>query len=131
MPRVPLDDYENAALLRRALQEFLRGSERVMRRHGLTTERYQLLLALKIAARRGEDVTVRDAASRLHVAVSTATQLVRRAENLGLVRREHAERDARIRHLCLTEEGDRRLSAAVQELGEDRRELIRLLRAAS
>jgi len=44
----------------RVLQEFPRTSERVMRRHGLTIERYQLLLAFKIAAKADEQLTVRN-----------------------------------------------------------------------
>ncbi len=126
-PRLPVDEYERAALLREALQEFTRTSAHVMRAHGLTIERYQLLLAIKVADRRGEPVTVRGLAERLRLAPSTVTQLVRRAENLGLVRREHAQRDARIRHLRLTDEGERRLAGAVSELREDRTKLLRLL----
>ncbi len=120
-------DFQSAVALRQALQAFTRASERVLRSHGLTSERYQLLLAIKAAELGGAQVTVGDLARSLELAVSTATQLVRRAENLGLVRREHAERDARIRHLRLTGEGERRLAAAVGELREDRGRLLSLL----
>jgi DNA-binding MarR family transcriptional regulator len=91
-------------MLRSALQQFARSTEVVARRHGLTTER--------------------------HLAVSTVTQLVRRAENQGLLRRELAPRDARIRYLRLTEEGERRLAAALGELGEERERLTLLLAQA-
>lgn len=119
-------DYEKAAELRLAVQEFLRTSERVMRKHGLTIERYQLLLLLKVAAQRSEAVTVGGLATTLDVALSTVTQLVRRAENLRLVRRELSETDARIRYLTLTKKGERRLAAAVLELREDRSRLLNL-----
>lgn len=120
-------EYEKAGELRRAVQEFVRQTERVARKHGLTTERYQLLLFIKLAARDGAGATVGDLATALHLANSTVTQLVRRAENLRLIRRELSDRDARIRYLRLTEEGERRLAAAVSELGEERARLTELL----
>ncbi|HWB22096.1 MAG TPA: MarR family transcriptional regulator [Gaiellaceae bacterium] len=120
-------DYERAASLRLALQEFLRSSERITRAHGLTAERYQLLLSIKVASLRGDEVTVSDLASSLDLAKSTVTQLVRRAEDLGLIRRELSGSDARIRFLRLSEEGERRLTGAVTELGEERLRLISLL----
>lgn len=128
-PRRPSPaEYERAGELRRALQEFVRNTELVTKRNGLTTERYQLLLFIELASRRGgEGATVGQLAEALHLANSTVTQLVRRAENLRLVRRELSQRDARIRYLRLTEEGDRRLAAAVAELGGERARLTQLL----
>lgn len=123
------DDYERAAELRRGLQAFLRSSERVTRKHGLTTERYQLMLLVKLADLRGETATVGGLATALDLAKSTVTQLVRRAENLRLVRRELSDRDARIRYLRLTAEGERRLEAALVELNEDRAHLLQLVTA--
>jgi DNA-binding MarR family transcriptional regulator len=120
-------EFEQAAELRRALQEFLRQSERVTRRHGLTNERYQLLLLIRTSSRE-EAPTVGDLAAALHLSKSTITQLVRRAQNLGLVRRELSERDARIRYLRLTAEGERRLNAAVLELRDERHKLVELAR---
>jgi len=55
------------------------------------------------------------------------TQLVRRAQDLGLVRREVSDRDARIRYLQLTPEGERRLNAALTALSGERASLIGLL----
>jgi DNA-binding MarR family transcriptional regulator len=123
-------DYERAGMLRSALQQFARSTEVVARRHGLTTERYQLLLFVKLAEGREDGPTVNDIAADLHLAVSTVTQLVRRAENQRLLRRELAPRDARIRYLRLTEEGERRLAAALSELGEERERLTVLLAQA-
>jgi DNA-binding MarR family transcriptional regulator len=119
--------YEQAGELRRALQEFIRQTELVTRKHGLTTERYQLLLFIKLAARDDGGATVGELTNALHLANSTVTQLVRRAENLKLIRRELSDRDARIRYLKLTDEGERRLAAAVLELGQERARLITLL----
>jgi DNA-binding MarR family transcriptional regulator len=126
-PPPNLARYRQAGELRRALQDFTRETERVARQHGLTTERYQLLLFVKLAVRDGGGATVGELAEDLHLANSTVTQLVRRAENLGLIRRELSERDARIRYLRLTEEGERRLAATVSELGQDRARLSALL----
>ena len=120
-------EYERAARLRQALQEFARSTERALRRHGLTSERYQLLLLIKVAQQRGEPATVGSLAARLDLAKSTVTQLVRRAENLRLVGRDLAEHDARVRHLHLTPEGDRRLREAVAELQDDRSHILDLL----
>jgi DNA-binding MarR family transcriptional regulator len=55
---------------------------------------------------------------------SSVTQLVRRVENLGLVSRELSGRDARVRHLRLTEEGERRLAKTVSRLGKERARLL-------
>ncbi len=130
--RVPRVDengrqYEQAYELRLALREFLAGSDRITRKHGLTSERYQLLLFIKASTLRGTNPTVNDLAVAYKLAPSSATQLVRRAENLRLIRRELADHDARIRYLRLTEEGQRRLTNAAAELHEERAKLINLL----
>jgi DNA-binding MarR family transcriptional regulator len=48
-------------------------------------------------------------------------------ENEGLVRRELSKRDARVRYLQLTAEGERRLARTVSDLAEDRSALIAAL----
>ncbi len=124
---VSLLEYEQAVKLRLALQEFDRSSVRVTRKHGLTLERYQLLLLIKTSEQRNESVTVGGLATMLGLAASTVTQLVRRTENLRLIRRELSGRDARIRYLRLTEEGTDRLQAAVAELRADRSRVVQLV----
>ena len=126
-PHPTTAEYQRAGELRRALQRFIRQTERIARRHGLTTERYQLLLLIKLAASDGPGATVGELASSLYLAKSTVTQLVRRAENLRLIRRELSDRDARIRYLRLTDAGERRLAGALAELGEERSRLADLL----
>lgn len=121
-------EYEEAVRLRLALRRFLRRSEEVTRAHGLTPQRYQLLLAIRAA--RGQ-ATVGSLCRTLQLGQSNVTQLVRRAENLGLVRRELSSEDARIRFLSLTAEGERRLAAAVRELGGDRAALVEALSAST
>ena len=114
-------EYQAAAQLRLALRRFLRRSEQVARAHGLTPQRYQLLLLIKAAEGKA---TVGGLCRSLQLGQSNVTQLVRRAEDLGLVRRELATEDARVRYLSLTTEGERRLAAAVAELSEDRAALV-------
>jgi len=120
-------EYAEAAELRHVLNEFLRSSTEITRRHGLTAERYQLLLFVKAAQSNGAGPTVGQLADALRLAKSTVTQLVRRAEDLRLVRRELSERDARVRYVRLTPEGERRLAAAVGDLHDERARLIDLV----
>jgi len=121
------EPFREAAALRTALQSFLAHSKRTTRAHGLTAERYLLLLFVKVASDDGPGTTVSELSSRLHLAQSGVTQLVRRAEDLGLVKRELSSHDARIRHLRLTAEGERRLGATVIALGEERARLVSAL----
>jgi DNA-binding MarR family transcriptional regulator len=113
------------AAFRAALRAFLHDSERVARANGLTPRRYLLLLMIKGAADGSEQTTITKLVDRLKLAQSTVTELVKRAEKAGLVVREQSETDARVAHLRLTAEGERRLSRAFTEL-EVERERLRL-----
>src|SRR6266536_3189380 len=104
------DEVARVAEFRAALRLFLRTSERNARAAGLTPQRYLLLLMIKGAADHTEQSTVTKLAARLQLAQSTVTELVRRAEECGLVERERSSADGRIAHLRLTEEGERRLA---------------------
>jgi DNA-binding MarR family transcriptional regulator len=109
-----------AAEFRAALRRFLRRSERIARSSGLTPQRYLLLLMIKGAANGSEQSTVTELAERLQLAQSTVTELVRRAEEVGLVKRETSAVDGRVAHLRLSEEGERRLAKAVVRLTGER-----------
>ena len=50
-------------------------------------------------------------------------ELVSRAESAGLIAREQSQTDARVAHLRLTREGERRLELAFTALGTERAEL--------
>jgi DNA-binding MarR family transcriptional regulator len=121
------EEYRSAAALREGLRKFSQASERVLRRHGLTPERYELLLAVK-AADEQHARTVSDLATALGTAQSSVTQLVRRVEDAGLLRREVSSRDARVRYLWLTTTGERVLANAVADLHEERARLTQLVR---
>src|SRR3954454_183417 len=94
---------------RESLRRFLRQSERVARQYRLTPQRYLLLLMIK-GARNGEErSTVTQLSERLQLAQSTVTELVRRAEEAGLIERAQSLQDARVAHLRLPLEGEQRL----------------------
>ena len=109
-----------AAEFRAALRQFLRRSERIARSSGLTPQRYLLLLMIKGAPDGSEQSTVTELAERLQLAQSTVTELVRRAEEVGLVERETSALDGRVAHLRVTEEGERRLTKAIARLTGER-----------
>jgi len=118
-----VEDFVAVAEFRTALRRFLRRSERVARMSGLTPQRYLLLLMIKGAAGGTEQTTVTELADRLQLAQSTVTELVRRAEEVGLVAREQSQHDARVAHLRLTPEGDRRLTESFTVLATERAQL--------
>ena len=111
------------AEFRAALRRFLRQSERISRMCGLTPQRYQLLLMIKGAADGSERSTVTELAEKLQLAQSTVTELVMRAEEIGLVEREVSPMDARVAHLRLTAEGERRLEQSFTHLATERAQL--------
>jgi DNA-binding MarR family transcriptional regulator len=116
-------DVANVAEFRAALRVFLRRSERVARQSGLTPQRYLLLLMIKGAADGSEQSTVTELSERLQLAQSTVTELVRRAEEAGLIEREQSTQDGRVAYLRLSEEGERRLLLSFTELATERRQL--------
>jgi DNA-binding MarR family transcriptional regulator len=68
--------------------------------------------------------TVTELAQRLQLAQSTVTELVSRAEDVGLVSRERSSEDGRIAHLRLTEEGERRLAQSFTSNERERQALV-------
>jgi DNA-binding MarR family transcriptional regulator len=108
---------------RAALRRFLRQSEKVARKSGLTPQRYALLLMIKGSPGGQEQSTVTELSERLQLAQSTVTELVSRAERAGLIEREQSQSDARVAHLRLSEEGERRLMLSFTALGEERDQL--------
>ena len=108
---------------REALRRFLRQSERIARQSGLTPQRHLLLMMIKGARDGSEQSTVTELAERLQLAQSTVTELVSRAEEAGLVEREQSQSDARVAHLRLTPEGERRLELSFTALAIERAQL--------
>lgn len=123
MPSFETTDVIAVAEFRAALRQFLRRSERVARKSGLTPQRHLLLLMIKGAANGSEQSTVTELSERLQLAQSTVTELVRRAEEAGLVEREQSQTDARVAHLRVTAEGERRLQESFTQLETERAHL--------
>jgi len=123
--QLPLERVIQISEFRTGLRVFLRQSERVADRWGLTPQRYLLLLSIKGAPDGSERISFGHLAERLQLSRNTVTELVARAEEANLVRREPSDRDQRVTYLRLTEEGERRLVGALSEGDTNRPELIR------
>jgi DNA-binding MarR family transcriptional regulator len=123
MPEIATSDAVAAAEFRAILRQFLRRTEQIARKSGLTPQRYLLLLMVKGAADGSEQSTVTELSERLQLAQSTVTELVSRAEEAGLLERAQSQTDARVAHLRLTQEGERRLALAFTGLATERANL--------
>jgi DNA-binding MarR family transcriptional regulator len=107
------EDFEALARFRFGIRSYLRFSEETVRRHGLTPQQYQLMLALKGFPGRDWAV-VRELADRLQLRHHSVVELVNRAQRQGLVDRTRDPDDARAVRVVLTRAGEQllgRLSA--------------------
>ena len=112
-PPLTKRDFEALARFRFGIRRYLRFSEETVRRHGLTPQQYQLLLAIKGFPDR-DWATVSELADRLQLRHHSVVELVNRAQAQGLVDRAPHPTDARAVRVELTAEGERvlgRLSA--------------------
>jgi DNA-binding MarR family transcriptional regulator len=106
-------DFEALARFRFGIRRYLRFSEETVRRHGLTPQHYQLLLALKGFPGR-EWALVAELAERLQLRHHSVVELINRAQKQDLVRRVPHPGDARAVRIELTDHGQQilgRLSA--------------------
>jgi DNA-binding MarR family transcriptional regulator len=113
----------SVAEFRAALRRFLHQTEVVARECGITPRWYLVLLLIKGAPDHSERSTVTEIAERLRLAQSSVTELVDRAEQAGLLRREPSDADGRVAYLRLTAEGEERFAQAFQSLASERRAL--------
>jgi DNA-binding MarR family transcriptional regulator len=118
VPAPDRDELVRAAAFRSELRRFLRRSETLAAEVGLTPQRYDLLLQLK-AAPDGHS-TITELGKRLHLRQTAVTELVKRAEEAGLVQRQRSGTDRRVFLLGLTEDGDRRVTRVFNALRRDR-----------
>jgi DNA-binding MarR family transcriptional regulator len=83
--------------------------ERILRAlhasHDLTTRQVRALLMIGKASSEGEPLTCNDLKRYLGLASQTASNTVHRFVELGYLRQERCESDARVKHLVLTDEG--------------------------
>jgi len=106
-------DFEALARFRFGIRRYLRFSEETVRRHGVTPQQYQLMLALKGFPNR-DWAMVRELADRLQLRHHSVVELISRAQREGFVERTTDPDDARAVRVALTGEGERllgRLSA--------------------
>ncbi len=99
-------DYERLAHFRYQLRRFLRFSEEVTRRKGITVLQYLLMLQIKGFPGR-QWATVGELAERLQAKHHGVVSLVSRCETAGLVRRSASSSDKRRVEVRLTNAGDR------------------------
>ena len=99
------DDFEKLANFRYQLRRFLRFSEEVTRRNGITALQYLLLLQIKGFSGR-EWATVGELAERLQAKQHGVVSLISRCETAGLVRRNISRSDRRRVEVKLTRKGD-------------------------
>ena len=104
----------------------MRRSEEISRRNGLTPRQYVLLLMIGAKDHELEPATITDLVERMALTQSTVTELVQRAEEAGLVRRDQADHDGRVAHLTLTPDGERKLAAVHEDLRPEREALAEL-----
>ena len=98
-------DFETLAQFRYALRRFLRFSEEVTRKSGVTPLQYQLMLQIKGFP--GRDwANVDELAERLQAKHHGVVALISRCEEAGLVRRNASRGDKRRVEVQLTKKGD-------------------------
>jgi DNA-binding MarR family transcriptional regulator len=103
-------DYVTLAEFRYALRVFQRFSEDAARSAGVTPAQHQLVLAVK-GWPRPEPPSVSDIAERLQLRTHSTVELVRRAEQAGLVTTRVDTDDHRRQLLEVTDHGEQLLAA--------------------
>jgi DNA-binding MarR family transcriptional regulator len=117
-------ELEHAAEFRTELRRFLARSETATREAGLTTQRYDLLLAIKAA---GGELTINELCSQLGMRQTAVTELVKRAQEAGLVVRKGSKVDRRVVLVTITSEAENRLARGFEALRADRAALAQTL----
>jgi DNA-binding MarR family transcriptional regulator len=120
------DELRRAAAFRSALRSFSARTEEVAAAAGLTPQRYDLLLAIRAAP--DATSTVTELSQQLRLRQTAVTELVKRAEEAGLLLRTPSPQDGRVTLLRLSDEGERRLMHAFEALRHDREQVRRALR---
>jgi DNA-binding MarR family transcriptional regulator len=115
-------DYETLAGFRYALRQFGRYSEAAAEKAGLTPRQHQALLAIRAGP--GGTLRVGELAQRRFLRPHSASELVQRMEEQGLLRREPAQADKRQVRLRLHQRGEDML----EDLSQSHRAELRRLR---
>lgn len=115
-------DYATLAGFRYELRRFVRYSERAAEEAGLTPRQHQALLAIRAGA--GGTLHVGELAERLFLRPHSASGLVQRMVEHGLLRREAGAEDKRQVTLCLSEHGE----TVLEHISQSHRAELRRLR---
>ncbi len=110
-------EFETLSEFRYRLRRFLRFSERVTRKNGITPLQYLLLLHLKGFPGRNW-ATVGELAERLQAQHHGTVALISRCEKLGWVERRQGQDDRRAVEVLLTDSGER-MAAKMAQLHRD------------
>ena len=105
---ITMQQYRALADYRYELRRFLRHSEQLTRRVGLTPLQYQLLLQIKGYPEQHR-ATIGEIAERLQAKHHGVVALATRCESLGLIVREASHDDRRVVYLALSVKGDHAL----------------------
>ena len=100
------EEFETLSHFRYQLRRFLRFSEDVTQKHGVTHLQYLLLLHIK-GYREREWATIGELSERLQAQHHGVVSLVSRCEKLGLVYREQGKTDRREVEVHLTPAGEK------------------------
>lgn len=109
VPAMSKADFERLAHFRYQLRRFLRFSEDVTRKQGVTVLQYLLMLQIKGFPGR-EWATVGELAERLQAKQHGVVSLISRCESAGLVKRGISESDGRRVEVRLTTKGEKCLA---------------------
>ena len=124
-------EYRALAELRYRIRRFVHFSEGAARTAGLEPQQHQLLLAVRgLPADR--QPTIVEVAERLQLAHNSTVELVRRAEQRGLITTRRGDADHRQVLIALTDEGERALHelsvAHLRELRGEAADLVSWLK---
>jgi DNA-binding MarR family transcriptional regulator len=122
MTKLSDGDYQTLAGFRYALRRFGRYSEAAAEEAGLTPRQHQALLAIRAGP--GGTLRVGELAERLFLRPHSASELVQRMEEQGLLQRETGPADKRQVAVRLHERGER----VLEELSQSHRAELRRLR---
>jgi DNA-binding MarR family transcriptional regulator len=125
------DVFRLVADWRAALRDFMSASKEILKKHDVTSMQYQTLLAIRVSDE-PEGLSMNGLAGYLGVRHNSAVGLINRLETHGLVQRARSQRDRRVAHLRLTEEGENVLEVLAeghsQELNRIRPEMRRIFK---
>lgn len=103
------EDLVSLALFRRSLRAFLAFSENACAEVGITMQWYQALLTIKTYKGTAE-ISIGELAEELMIKNHSATELVNRLENAGLILKKQDKNDKRKLQLIITSVGNRKLT---------------------